>query len=81
MEVDMLKSKQRGWAALLPVGLIAIAATGGVIVAAENISDTPKPMLTNVLKGGQQERQGKVSVEFLEGKPVDSVAPAPAADK
>lgn len=77
----MLKSKQRGWAALLPVGLIAIAATGGVIVAAENVSDTPKPLLTNVLKGREQERQGKVTVEFLGGKAVDSIAPAPAADK
>jgi hypothetical protein len=73
--------KQRGWAALLPMGVVAIVATGGTIVAAENISDTPKPILTNSLKGVSQERQGKVSVEFLEGKPIDRIAPAPAADK
>lgn len=77
----MLKSKQRGWAALLPVGLIAIAATGGAIVAAENASETTKPLMTQVLRGGQQERQGKVTVEFLGGKPADSIAPAPAAEK
>lgn len=68
--------KQRGWAALLPVGLIAIAATGGAIVATEQLSETDKPMLTNVLTGKAQVREGKVSVEFLEGKPV---APAPEA--
>lgn len=73
--------KQRGWAALLPMGVVAIVATGGTIVAAENISDTHKPILTNSLKGVSQERQGKVSVEFLEGKPIDRIAPAPAADK
>jgi len=73
--------KQRGWAALLPMGVVAIVATGGVIVAAENISDTSKPILTQSLKGGPQERQGKVSVEFLEGRSIDRVAPAPAADK
>jgi hypothetical protein len=63
----MLK-KQRGWAALLPVGLIAIAATGGAIVVAENVSDTPKPILTQTLKGGQPARQGTVKVEFLGGQ-------------
>jgi hypothetical protein len=72
--------KQRGWAALLPVGLIAIAATGGVVVATEQISKTDKPLLTNVLTGKAQMREGKVSVEFLEGKP-GQVAPAPEAPK
>ncbi len=70
--------KQRGWAALLPVGLLAIAATGGVVVATEQISDTEKPMLSNLLTGQTQLREGKVNVEFLDGKP-GAVAPAPEA--
>jgi hypothetical protein len=70
--------KQRGWAGLLPIGLIAIAATGGVIVASEQISGTDKPVLSNLLTGKTQAREGKVSVEFLEGKPAP-VAPAPEA--
>jgi len=73
--------RQRGWAALLPVGIVAIVATGGVIVAAENISDTPKPILTNVLTGKTQERQGQVTVEFLGGSSTEQAAPAPTADK
>lgn len=61
--------KQGGWAAFLPVGLIAIVATSGVIVATEQISGTDKPMLSNMLTGQSQAREGKVSVEFLEGRP------------
>ena len=71
--------KQRGWAALLPIGALAIVATGGVIVASENISETPKPVLTSALKGSPPpDRQGKVTVEFLEGKPADRTAPVAA---
>jgi len=78
MEVVMLK--QRGWAALLPIGALAIVATGGVIVATENISDTPKPALTNVFRGAPAERKGTVSVEFVEGKAIQTTPP-PAAHK
>jgi hypothetical protein len=69
--------KQGGWAMLLPIGLLAIAATGGVVVATEQLSNTDKPVLTNVLTGQGHERQGTVNVEFLQGKP--EVAPAPEA--
>jgi hypothetical protein len=64
--------KQRGWAALLPIGAVAILATGGVIVSAENVSETSKPALTNLFRGSPAERQGKVTVEFVEGKAVES---------
>lgn len=70
--------KQRGWAALLPMGLLAIAATGGVVVATEQISETDKPILSNVLTGKSQLREGKVNVEFLDGK-AGPAAPAPEA--
>lgn len=70
--------KQAGWAALLPVGLIAILATGGVIVATEQVSGTENPMLSNMLTGKSQVREGKVSVEFLEGRPLQG-EPAPEA--
>lgn len=70
--------KQRGWAALLPMGLLAIVATGGVVVATEQISETEKPMLSDLLAGKAEMREGKVSVEFLEGQP-GPVAPAPEA--
>lgn len=73
--------KQRGWAALLPVGLIAIAATGGVIVATEQISGTEKPMLSNALTGQTQLREGNVSVEFLGGNPVQPGSPLQAPSK
>jgi len=69
--------RQGGWAALLPVGILAIAATGGVIVATEHVSETPKPILTQVLKGTPQDRQGKVTVEFLDGKAVEKGMPTP----
>lgn len=60
------------------MGLIAIVATSGVIVATEQISGTEKPMLSKLLGGKDPMREGKVSVEFLEGKP-GPAAPAPEA--
>jgi hypothetical protein len=64
----MLK-KQRGWAALLPIGLIAIAATGGAIMVVEKTTNAPEPTLAGTLFKREPElRQGVVTYEMEEAK-------------
>jgi len=71
----MLK-KQRGWAALLPVGLLAIAATSGVIMVAEKTTHAPEPTLAgSVFKSEPKLRQGVVSYEMEEAKAPHQATP------
>ncbi len=61
--------KQRGWAALLPIGLIAIAATGGTVMVVEKASNASEPTLAGVMfKSEPKLRQGVVTYEMEEAK-------------
>lgn len=61
--------RQRGWAALLPIGLIAIAATGGTIMVVEKASNATEPTLAGTLfKSESKLRQGEVTYEMEGGK-------------
>ena len=71
-EFIMLKRKQTGWAALLPVGLIAIAATSGAIIVVEKATNAPEPTLAGTLfKSETKSRQGVVTYEMEEAKQQD----------
>ncbi|MDD5388799.1 MAG: hypothetical protein PHD37_05610 [Gallionellaceae bacterium] len=72
--------KQRGWAALLPIGLIAIAATGGTVMVVEKASNANEPTLAGTMfKSEPQLRQGVVTYEMEEAKA--SRAAVPGAQK
>jgi hypothetical protein len=61
--------KQRGWAALLPIGLIAIAATGGAVMVVEKASNATEPTLAGTMfKGEPKLRQGVVTYDMEEAK-------------
>lgn len=68
--------KQRGWAALLPIGLIAIAATGGTVMVIEKASNASEPTLAGaVFKREPQLRQGEVTYEMEGAKAPKGVVP------
>lgn len=46
--------KQRGWAALLVMGLAAVLGTGGMIAVTEEATDAPGVHLVDALAGKQQ---------------------------
>ncbi len=61
--------KQRGWAALLPIGLIAIAATGATVMVVEKASNANEPTLAGTMfKSEPKLRQGVVTYEMDEAK-------------
>lgn len=77
----MLK-RQGGWAALLPLGLLAIVATGGAVMAIEGATDAQQPILASTVFGTQKaEREGKVRYEFEGVKLQGKEAPAPAEEE
>lgn len=74
----MLK-RQGGWAMLLPIGLLAIAAVGGVVAVVEEVSDAPPPRMTDMLFGEKapQTPSGTVTYEVDDVKLRGETAPAP----
>lgn len=68
--------KQRGWAALLPIGLIAIAATGGTVMVIEKATNANEPTLAGVMfKSEPKLRQGVVTYEMEPGKAPGQTTP------
>ena len=69
--------KQRGWAALLPIGLIAIAATGGAVMVVEITTHATEPTLAGTLfKSEPKLRQGVVTYEMEEAKAPRQAVPS-----
>ena len=73
--------RQGGWAALLPLGLIAILGTSGAIVATEQVAGVADTGLLAMAKGERALREGKVTVEPLETQQPAQGNPAPLGGK
>jgi hypothetical protein len=74
--------RQGGWAGLLLVGLVGIAATAGTVMVVESATNAPHPRLSDVVTGNvtptTQEREGKVFYQLEEVKQPTQIAPVPA---